>query len=121
LVGEHGLSQGESHILAHLVDSGPATVGELHRGLAHKRSTLTSILDRLVERGFVTREAGTTDRRTLIVALTRTGKRVARETHRQLLGLEQVVRRKFPGAAIETFVAVLAAIEVAADRSLPSN
>jgi DNA-binding MarR family transcriptional regulator len=44
---EHGLSQGEAHILAHLATSAPATIADLHAGLAHKRSTLTSILDRL--------------------------------------------------------------------------
>ena len=44
---EDGLSQGEAHILALLATSAPATIAELHRGLAHKRSTLTSILDRL--------------------------------------------------------------------------
>ena len=40
-------------ILALLATSGPATIAALHRGLAHKRSTLTSILDRLTVRGFV--------------------------------------------------------------------
>ena len=53
---EYSLSQGEAHILALLAMSGPTTIAELHRGLAHKRSTLTSILDRLVARGFVTRQ-----------------------------------------------------------------
>jgi len=51
---DDGLSQGEAHILALLATAAPATIAELHRGLAHKRSTLTSILDRLAERGFVT-------------------------------------------------------------------
>jgi DNA-binding MarR family transcriptional regulator len=120
LLREHGLSQGEAHILAHLARSGPATVGKLHEVLAHKRSTLTSILDRLVLRGLVTRDADTKDRRTFVVALTRTGKRVATETHRHLLGLEQAVRRKFTADALDTFVAVLAAIEEAAERRTAS-
>src|SRR5260221_459753 len=47
---EDGLSQGEAHILALLASSGPATIAELHRGLAHKRSTLTSILGRRADR-----------------------------------------------------------------------
>ena len=46
---QHGMSQGESHILAHLAVSGPATIAELLKILAHRRSTLTSILDRLAE------------------------------------------------------------------------
>jgi DNA-binding MarR family transcriptional regulator len=120
LLREHGLSQGEAHILAHLAHSGAATVGELHKVLAHKRSTLTSILDRLVERGFVIREPGESDRRTFIVELTRKGRRVAMETHRHLLGLEMGVRRKFPGEALDTFLAVLSAIEDAASQRKPS-
>lgn len=119
LSGEHGLAQGEAHILAHLAQSGPATVGELHKGLAHKRSTLTSILDRLVERGLVTREAGAKDRRTFVVALTRKGKRVAGETLRHLLALETGVKRNFSGATLDSFLAVLEAVEEAAnDRAV---
>jgi DNA-binding MarR family transcriptional regulator len=121
LLREHGLSQGEAHILAHLADSGSASVGELHEVLAHKRSTLTSILDRLVKRGFVTREADTEDRRTFVVALTRAGKPVAAHVHRHMLELERVVRRKFSGATLESFVAVLSAIEEAADQRARSS
>lgn len=118
LLREHDLAQGEAHILAHLAQSGPATVGALHEALAHKRSTLTSILDRLVERGLVTRETGTKDRRTFVVTLTPKGKRVAVETLRHLWVLETAVKRKFSGATLDSFVAVLAAIEVAAsDRA----
>jgi DNA-binding MarR family transcriptional regulator len=120
LLREHGLAQGEAHILAHLAQSGAATVGELHKGLAHNRSTLTSILDRLVERGFVTRETGTRDRRTFVVSLTRAGKPVAMRTQRHLLELEMAVRKKLPGDAIDTAIAALAAIEEAADRRTPS-
>jgi DNA-binding MarR family transcriptional regulator len=120
LLREHGLAQGEAHILAHLAQSGPATIGALHEALAHKRSTLTSILDRLVERGFVIRETGTQDRRTFVVSLTRKGRRVAMETLRHLLHLEMAVRRKFSGATLGTVVAVLADIEEASNARTAS-
>src|SRR5712691_2851726 len=74
---EFGLSQGEAHILAQLAASAPSTIADLHRGLAHKRSTLTSILDRLVDRGLVTREVGASDRRTFVITPTAKGTRVA--------------------------------------------
>jgi DNA-binding MarR family transcriptional regulator len=61
-----------------LADSGPAKVAELHRGLAHKRSTLTSLLDRLARRNLITREVGEKDRRTFIVTLTAKGRKLAR-------------------------------------------
>ena len=60
---EEGLSQGEAHILALLATSGSSTIADLHKGLAHKRSTLTSILDRLADRGLITRAVGTGGRR----------------------------------------------------------
>ena len=113
---EQGLSQGEAHILAHLAHSGPATIGELHEVLAHKRSTLTSILDRLVERGFITRDVGQADRRTFVIELTRSGKRVALRTHKHLLEIEDAVTAKFPAPVLANFSAVLAAIAAAAHQ-----
>ena len=115
---EQGLTQGEAHILAHLASSGPATVGELHRSLAHRRSTLTSILDRLAERGYVTRESGRTDRRTFVVTLTRRGERVAVRVHRHLLLLEQAIRRKFGGPSLDNLVTMLATIERLAESAV---
>ena len=115
---EQRLTQGEAHILAHLASSGPTTVGELQRSLAHKRSTLTSILDRLAEHGYITRESSRTDRRTFVVTLTRSGQRVAVRVRRHLLLLEQAVRRNFSGATLDTLVTVLASIERLADSAV---
>ena len=111
-----GLTQGEAHLLAHLAQVRAATVGELHEVLAHKRSTLTSILDRLVERRLVTREVGATDRRTFVIELTAAGRRVAANTRDHLLALEHAAGREFSAAQLATFRAVLAAIEQTAAR-----
>jgi len=108
------LSQGESHILALLATSSPSTVGELHRGLAHKRSTLTSILDRLAARGLITRAVGVADRRTFVVSLTRKGRRVAREVLQQLAGLERAVTARVSEADVLAFSRIVAAIEAEA-------
>jgi DNA-binding MarR family transcriptional regulator len=106
-----GLSQGEAHILAHLATSAPASISQLHRGLAHKRSTLTSILDRLVERKLVTREVGAADRRTFIVTPTAKGRDVARRVHRHLTALEKAVARRVNPAEVRAFLKVIAAVE----------
>jgi DNA-binding MarR family transcriptional regulator len=108
------LAQGESHILALLATSSPMTVGELHQGLAHKRSTLTSILNRLVARGLVTREVGESDRRTFVVTLTAKGRRVAREVFQQLADLERAVGAHISEADLLGFSKVVAAIETEA-------
>jgi len=110
-LGEDGLSQGESHILAQLAASGPAAIKELHRGLAHKRSTLTSILDRLVERGLITRDVGAADRRTFVITPTARGRRVAERVHQHLIDLEQAVVRRVTAADLKAFRLVVAALE----------
>jgi DNA-binding MarR family transcriptional regulator len=108
---EDGLSQGEAHILALLVTSEKATIADLHRGLAHNRSTLTSILDRLAERGFITREVGAADRRTFVVTPTAKGRRVARRVYRHLRDLEQAVTRRVTSGEVKGFLKVVSAIE----------
>jgi DNA-binding MarR family transcriptional regulator len=108
------LSQGEAHILAHLASASPATVGELHEALAHKRSTLTSILDRLAARGFITREPGIEDRRTFVVALTKTGQPVASRVLRHLLALERAVVDAFPPQDLNAFLMIAGRIEAEA-------
>ena len=113
---EDGLSQGEAHILALLATAGPATIAELHRGLAHKRSTLTSILDRLAARGFITREVSATDRRTFVIAPTAKGASIARRVHRHLLDLEEGVGRRVSADDVKSFMKVVSAVEDEARR-----
>jgi DNA-binding MarR family transcriptional regulator len=108
---DDGLSQGEAHILALLATSSPATIAELHRGLAHKRSTLTSILDRLTARGFITREVGAKDRRTFVITPTPTGAQMARRVHRHLTELEDAVGRRVNADEVKAFLKVVAAVE----------
>ena len=109
--GGGSLSQGEAHILALLASGAPATIADLHRGLAHKRSTLTSILDRLAGRGLITRTVGTEDRRTFLVAPTATGRTVAARVKRNLVDLEQAVARRVSAADITAFLKVVSAME----------
>ena len=108
---EDGLSQGESHILALLATSAPATIAELHRGLAHKRSTLTSILDRLAERGLITREVGAADRRTFVITPTAKGVQMARRVHRHLIDLEDAIGRRVTADEVKGFMRVVSAVE----------
>jgi DNA-binding MarR family transcriptional regulator len=110
------LSQGESHILAHLATAGPSTIAELHRWLAHNRSTLTSTLDRLTARGLVTREVGKEDRRTFLICPTPKGRVAARKVHRHLTALERSVLNKVSAEDVRAFSKVVAALEDEANR-----
>ena len=76
------LTQAEAHILCHLHEFGDSALSDLHRAFAHKRSTLTSVLDRLDARELVTRESSQKDRRSFVVRLTQSGKKKAAKIHR---------------------------------------
>jgi DNA-binding MarR family transcriptional regulator len=108
---EGALSQGEAHILALLAHSSPANIADLHRGLAHKRSTLTSILDRLVDRGLITRKVGESDRRTFVIMPTAKGRKLAQRVNRHLSDLERAVVRRVSAADIKGFKNVVSALE----------
>ena len=111
------LSQGESHILAYLATAGPSTIADLHRCLAHKRSTLTSILDRLTARGLITREVGVEDRRTFLICPTAQGRVAARKVYRHLTNLERSVLNNVSAEDVRAFTRVLAAVEDEAKRA----
>jgi DNA-binding MarR family transcriptional regulator len=115
------LTQGEAHILALLAHADRANVAELHRGLAHKRSTLTSILDRLAGRGLITRAVGETDRRTFIVRPTAKGRKLAKRVQRHLSALERAVVHRVSAADIKGFNKVVAALEQEAHQRVGSR
>lgn len=107
------LSQAEVHLMAELA-SGTKGLAELHETFGHRRSTLTSILDRLAERGLVVREVPKEDRRSVIVRPTRTGKGVARKAREYLAGLEARVARRVSPQALAGYHAVIRALEAEA-------
>lgn len=106
-----GLSQGEAHILCHLAESGDATVGELHRAFAHRRSTLTSVLDRLAAERLITRETSEKDRRSFVVSLTRSGRAKAARVHRLLEKLEAEALQGADPKSLGAFSRILDRVE----------
>lgn len=105
-----GLSQGEAHLLAELHESGPCTVGDLHRAFAHRKSTLTGILDRMEERGLVKRRLREEDRRSFSVELTAKGRAAAARAHQRLSRLEAAVRKQVSAEDLRGFAAVVEAL-----------
>jgi DNA-binding MarR family transcriptional regulator len=106
-----GVTQAEAHILSHLCHRPPSTIAALHEAFGHRRSTLTSILDRLQERGLVVREGDPTDRRSFVVVLTPKGRRVARRTCAVLGALEGAAVRLAGSKALRDFEAVVSALQ----------
>ena len=104
------LSQGECHLLAHLAEAGPCSVADLHRAFAHKRSSLTSYLDRLEARGDIVRQVRRDDRRSFTVSLTRAGARTAARVHLRLGELEEGALARLTERDLRGFQAVLHAL-----------
>jgi DNA-binding MarR family transcriptional regulator len=107
------VNQAEAHVLAHLAVSGDSTIGEVHRAFGHKRSTLTSILDRLEQRKLIVRTSDVRDRRTFLVALTREGRAAARSVVAHLADLEARVLQGAGAADVRAFLRVLERFEAA--------
>lgn len=105
------LNQAEAHILCHLIEAGDSTIAELHGAFAHKRSTLTSVLDRLTERKLVTRETSAADRRSFVVSLTPSGRAKAAKIHGHLEALEAEALRDTGRKTVETVEHVIESIE----------
>ena len=71
------ISQPEALVVMHLHANSPSTINDVHRAFLHRRSTLTSVLDRLESRGFVRRDVAPNDRRSVLLELTPRGMRAA--------------------------------------------
>jgi DNA-binding MarR family transcriptional regulator len=105
------VTQGEAHILSLLIETGPLTIAQLHRAFSHRRSTLTSILDRLAARGLVRRDSAASDRRTFTISLTASGNLLAAETLRALRRVERETTGHLTAAELRGFEQVLKALE----------
>jgi DNA-binding MarR family transcriptional regulator len=105
------VNQAEAHVLAHLASTEQATIGQLHRAFGHKRSTLTSILDRLERRKLVVRTSDSRDRRTVVITLTRNGRAAARRVVDHLRAFEARALQAATPADVRTFLRVLERFE----------
>jgi len=97
------VDQAEAHILAHLHAVGPSRIGDIHAAFGHRRSTLTSVLDRLEKRKFIKRAMDANDRRSIRISLTSAGKNAAALVYRALSTAESRLLKRFSAAEIEAF------------------
>lgn len=106
-----GLTQAEAHVLAYLAQRPDVTINDLHTSFGHKRSTLTSILDRLETRGWVRRAPHPTSRRLVTVELTEAGLAIGERVSNALRAVEARVRTRAGDTGITAFLAVLRILE----------
>jgi DNA-binding MarR family transcriptional regulator len=110
-LGDLRLAQAEAHVLAYLAQHSPCSINDLHHSFGHKRSTLTSLLDRLDERGWIIREAHPTSRRMVQVRLTGAGRQVADQVGAALRDLEERVLAHAGWEDVHAFLRVLHTLE----------
>ena len=70
---DHGLSERDARVLAHLDERSPVTAGDLARHLGVGPSTVTEAVDRLVRLGLATRSRAGRDRRRVELRITAAG------------------------------------------------
>jgi len=77
-VRARGLSSLEWRVLATLQDSEPLTIGQLAHEVLSKQPTVTKLVQRMVDQGWVALQADPADQRRTLVTATAAGKRLVR-------------------------------------------
>jgi DNA-binding MarR family transcriptional regulator len=94
------LTASEINALANLADGRSRSVSELGRAAGTRPTTLTSVLDRLEQRGHITRSPRPGDRRAVLIELTPSGRRAATTIRHAITGIEQRALDPLPASAI---------------------
>jgi DNA-binding MarR family transcriptional regulator len=110
-----GITQAEAHLLGYLAQVDRCSINDLHRDFGHRRSTLTSILDRMERRGLARRLPHPTSRRSVMVALTDQGRFAGERVAGLLRELDHRVRREATDRDMQGFYHVIQSIEEATD------
>ncbi len=116
-----GMSGREAHLISYLSHYGPCPVGQLARVFGYPNSTLTSMLDRMEDRGFVDRALSRTDRRSFEVATTRAGRKVSDQVQEIVDDLEAAIRGRIRPRDLEGFQRVMKAVADATEVQIPQE
>lgn len=104
------LTASEINALANLADGRGRTVSELGAAAGIRPTTMTSVLDRVERRGYVSRGSLPGNRRAVLVELTPTGRRTAATIRQAIADLERRALSGLPADAIAGLRAALHAL-----------
>jgi DNA-binding MarR family transcriptional regulator len=107
------LSAAEINVLANLGEGGTLNVRQLSERTGTRASTLTGLLDRLENRGFVTRELDPGDRRSFRLPLTEAGQAAAARVLAAIADLEREALARLDAAQLAGYHAVINALQEA--------
>lgn len=101
------LSLQELKVIGLLGERGPAIMRDIAGYLGFAMSTGTGIVDKLIERGFVTRERNEEDRRVVTVALTEAGQEMYGMYQERNMGLSLSMLESLSGKEQDTLLALM--------------
>ena len=105
----HPMSVSAAHTLMELASSRPLTLNQLTTRLHLQKSTVSRLVDQLVQRRWVSRIPHPEDGRAILLQLTNTGHRVARKVAASREAKFSAVAASLNGAELDS---VLAALEI---------
>jgi DNA-binding MarR family transcriptional regulator len=112
----YGISVSQCHTLEALGEHGTITMNALAEHLHLAVSTVTRVVDQLVDKGLAERHIGATDRRVCQVALTPSGMELLRTLQGELIAREQAVLERLPSAARAHVIWAIDALSQAVDE-----
>jgi DNA-binding MarR family transcriptional regulator len=107
------LSGAEINALANLGEGGTLNVRQLSERTGTRASTLTGLLDRLENRGYLTRELDPGDRRSFRLPLTEAGQAIAGRVLAVIADLERTALAGLSADQIAGYHAVISALQEA--------
>jgi DNA-binding MarR family transcriptional regulator len=107
------LSAAEINALANLGEGGTLSVRQLSERTGTRASTLTGMLDRLENRGYLMRELDPSDRRSFRLPLTDLGQEVATRALAAIADLEREALSRLDATQLASFHAVITALQEA--------
>jgi DNA-binding MarR family transcriptional regulator len=112
-LAEENLSAAEINALANLGEGGTLNVRQLSERTGTRASTLTGLLDRLENRGYLARELDPADRRSFRLPLTETGQAVAARVLTAIAALERDALSRLDATQLAGYHAVVTALQEA--------
>ena len=113
MLSDLNLSAAEINALANLGEGGTLSIRQLSERTGTRASTLTSLLDRLENRGYLARELDPADRRSFRLPLTKAGQTAADQVLAAVADLERNALSRLDATQIAGYHAVITALQEA--------
>ena len=117
-----GLTQAQFDVIATLGNTEGMTASDLSDRSLVTKGTLTGVLDRLESKGLLERKPSPTDRRSVVVRLTRTGEETFRRVFPALIAVQKkYFERALTADEMRRLSALLLKLKASFDEPIPSR